>query len=79
MNTHTRKRSRTPAVHPLRKARLKACLTQQQVADRIGVTKAAVSSWETSQRYPLREQAVRIQVLFPKVTLEQLYTYPRAA
>ena len=32
--------------------RLKSRLTQQQVADRLGVTKMSVSQWETGVRTP---------------------------
>lgn len=79
MRTHTRPRSTIPPVHPLRAARLAAGLTQQQVADSLEVTKATVSGWEVGRCWPLPAQAVRIHQLFPKVTLEKLYSHPRAA
>jgi len=61
MHPRTRRPSKPAAVHPLREARVKAKLTQQDVADRLEVTKAAVSAWELGRRYPLPGQAVRIR------------------
>lgn len=65
--------------HPLRVARIRANLTQQQVADIVGVTKASVCDWEMGRHLPQPSQAVRIGQLFPKVTMEKLYSFPRAA
>ena len=42
----------------LAKERKAKRITQQQVADRLGVTKAAVSNWETGKRTIYAEQMI---------------------
>lgn len=49
-------------------------LTQQQVADQVHVTKAAVSKWETGQALPDLQILVRLASLF-NVTLDALLGY----
>ena len=44
--------------------RIKHGLTQQQVADRIWVSKAMISSYELSNRYPSYEVLVKLAKLF---------------
>ena len=49
-------------------------LTQQQVADHVGVTKASVSKWENSQALPDLQILVRLASLFD-VSLDHLLGY----
>jgi len=51
-------------VHPIRKARQAKRWTQQQLADRLGVTKATVSNWETGQDRPGADKAMRLVEIF---------------
>lgn len=47
----------------IREARRRAALTQRELADRIGVTRGAVTSWETSGRpKPCTENLVAIAI-----------------
>jgi len=39
-------------MHPLKRKRLAKDLTQAGLAEKLGVTGAAVSAWETGQRIP---------------------------
>lgn len=55
----------------LRKLRAEAGLTQDQLADRLFVTRAAVSKWETDRGYPNIDSLKQISALFG-VTIDQL-------
>lgn len=48
--------------------RLKQGLTQQQVAERIWVSKAMISSYELSNRYPSYEVLIKLAKLFGVTT-----------
>lgn len=48
----------------LKKLRLSQKLTQQQLADRIGVAKSVVSYYESGDRYPSYDVLVRIARIF---------------
>lgn len=50
--------------HRLRDLRKNHNLTQQQVADRVGISKAMVSSYELSARQPSYDILVKLAVLF---------------
>jgi transcriptional regulator with XRE-family HTH domain len=47
----------------LRAVRLKAKLSQADIARAIGVTEATVSRWEAGVRRPRREEAIRLAAL----------------
>ena len=48
----------------LKKLRLEAGYTQQQLADQLGVTKSVVSYYELQARYPSPEVLVKIATVF---------------
>ena len=48
----------------LKKLRLQENLTQQQLADRLGVTKSVVSYYELSERYPSPEVLIKLASVF---------------
>lgn len=48
----------------LKKLRLRENLTQQQLADRLGVTKSVVSYYELQERYPSPEVLVKLAATF---------------
>ena len=48
----------------LKKLRLEEGLTQQQLADRIGVTKSVVSYYELQERYPSPEILAKLSFIF---------------
>lgn len=48
----------------LRELRLKAGLTQKQLADKIGVTHSVISYYELQERYPSPEVLVEISRVF---------------
>ena len=48
----------------LKKLRLQEDLTQQQLADRLGVTKSVISYYELSERYPSPEVLTKLASVF---------------
>ena len=44
--------------------RKKTCITQEEFADRLGVTRQAVSKWESGSAYPETDTIIRIAELF---------------
>ena len=52
----------------LKKLRLGQKLTQQQLADRIGVAKSVVSYYESGDRYPSYDVLIRISEIFHTTT-----------
>ena len=48
----------------LKKLRLRENLTQQQLADRLGVTKSVVSYYELQERYPSPEILIKLASVF---------------
>ncbi len=48
----------------LKKLRLQQGLTQQQLADRLGITKSAVSYYELQERYPSPDILVKLSYIF---------------
>ena len=52
----------------LKKLRLGQKLTQQQLADRIGVAKSVVSYYESGDRYPSYDVLIRIAEIFHTTT-----------
>ncbi|WP_130617974.1 helix-turn-helix transcriptional regulator [Dyella amyloliquefaciens] len=63
----------TAQLHPIRAARLKRRLTQQEVADRLGVTKGTVSRWETGTDEPMPRTAIALIRVLPGLTFQQIY------
>lgn len=52
----------------LKKLRLEEGLTQQQLADRLGVTKSVVSYYELQERYPSPEVLTKLASVFHVTT-----------
>ena len=48
----------------LKRLRLQGGLTQQQLADRLGVTKSVISYYELQERYPSPEILVKLASIF---------------
>lgn len=58
--------------HPIRAARLKKRLSQQALGERIGVTKAAISKWESGATHPEVETAKKLAAEL-RIRLEDVY------
>ena len=52
----------------LRKLRLQERITQQQLAERLGVTKSVVSYYELQERYPSPEILIKLASIFHVTT-----------
>lgn len=52
----------------LKKLRLQEGLTQQQLADKLGVTKSVVSYYELQERYPSPEVLTKLAFIFHVTT-----------
>lgn len=50
--------------HRLKTLRVEKHMTQAQVADRIGITKAMISAYETATRYPSYDVLIKLSSLF---------------
>ena len=48
----------------LKKLRIQERMTQQQLADRLGVTKSVVSYYELQERYPSPETLIKLASIF---------------
>ncbi|MBQ3301668.1 MAG: helix-turn-helix transcriptional regulator, partial [Eggerthellaceae bacterium] len=59
--------------HPIRAARQRHGLSQQELADAIGTTKGAVSSWEIGKAMPRPDTAKCLITKFPGLTVEKIY------
>lgn len=59
--------------NPIKEARLRKSLTQQNVADALGVTKGAVSRWETGTDEPAPRKALALVRLLPGLRFEHIY------
>ena len=55
----------------IQKLRREAGLSQESFAEQLGVSRQAVSKWETDRGYPETEKMIRISKLF-HVTLDYL-------
>lgn len=61
----------------LKQLRLEEGLTQQQLADRIGVTKSVISYYELQERYPSPEVLTKLASIF-HVTTDSLLGIERS-
>lgn len=52
----------------LKQLRLQEGLTQQQLADRLGVTKSVVSYYELQERYPSPDVLIKLAAIFHVTT-----------
>lgn len=52
----------------IRELRKKKCLTQQQLAEWVGVTKAMISAYETGMRYPSYDILIKFARIFHVTT-----------
>lgn len=59
--------------HPIRAARLRAGLSQRQLADRLGVHKVTVSGWENGRYLPNPAHAKSLCALLPGLDLAEVY------
>ena len=65
----------TPKIHEIIRAkRRERDLTQEELANILGVTKAAVSKWETAESYPDITMLPQIAQLF-HITMDELFGY----
>ena len=65
----------TPKIHEIiRTKRRERDLTQEELAGMLGVTKAAVSKWETAESYPDVTMLPQIAQLF-HITMDELFGY----
>ncbi|MCI8806734.1 MAG: helix-turn-helix transcriptional regulator [Oscillospiraceae bacterium] len=58
----------------LYQARKKAGLSQEGVAERLGVSRQTISKWETGETLPDIRQSKRLAVLY-KLTLDELIDF----
>lgn len=63
----------TAKPNPIKEARLRKSLTQQNVADALGVSKGAVSRWETGTDEPAPRKALALIRLLPGLKIEHIY------
>lgn len=54
-----------------------AKLTQDIVANELGVTQGAVSQWEKGETFPSTENLIKLAALF-KCTIDDLFENPKA-
>jgi transcriptional regulator with XRE-family HTH domain len=59
--------------HPIRTIRLRRKLTQQELADALGVTKGAVCQWERGRTIPNPRMAVALMKKLPGLSLKAIY------
>jgi transcriptional regulator with XRE-family HTH domain len=59
--------------NPIRAARQRRGLTQQQVADKLGVTKATVSGWECGYNDPAPRAAIALTKILRGLKFEHIY------
>ena len=58
--------------HPIRTARLRAKLTQQALADILGVDQSTISCWESGTKLPTPGMAVRLKDALRGLTLDKI-------
>lgn len=65
-----RRLAKAPSYSPdeIQQQRIALDLTQETLAERVGVAKITVKSWEQGRRRPQAENALRLQELFREVT-----------
>ena len=59
--------------HPIRAARLRRRLSQQGLATKVKVSKAAVSAWECGKAEPAPRTALALVKVLPTLRFEQIY------
>lgn len=59
--------------HPIRAARQARRLSQQGLAQVLGITKATVSQWELGNKMPSPRMAILLQQKFPRLSLKKIY------
>lgn len=60
-------------IHAIRAARQRKGLTQQRLADKLGVTKATVSGWECGRNDPDPRTAIVLTHMFRGLRFEDIY------
>lgn len=63
----------TAKVHPIRLARKRKKLTQEQLAVRLHVTASAISRWESGTDEPEPRKALRLCKLLPGLKFADIY------
>ena len=69
---HAKDKKRLPAPAALRRLRQSAGISQNVIANTIGVTKTAVSLWESGRREPRGENLRRYLALLDRLAQEAL-------
>ena len=64
----------SPDANPIRIARLRRKLTQQELASTLGVTKGAVCQWELGRTVPNPRMAVLLMKALPGLSLRAIYS-----
>lgn len=67
------------APSPIRRFRSKQGISQQAVADRVGVSKATISAWESGTDLPTPTNAIALCDALPGLTLDLIYRAQRKA
>lgn len=67
----------TRAMVPIKYIRLVIAQEKQaEFAERIGVSQATISRWESGETSPSIEECARIRAAYPAVTAEHFFTHP---
>lgn len=69
----------TKSTNSIRAARQQKGLTQQALAEAVGVKKATVSGWECGEYEPSPRTAIALTRLLPGLKFEHIYPQGRAA
>lgn len=60
-------------LNAIRAARQRKGLTQQQLADKLGVSKQSVSDWECGRNDPAPRTAIAMTRMLPSLRFEHIY------
>lgn len=72
-------RSHMDNTHPIRAARQARRLSQQELANALGITKGTISQWELGNKMPSPRLAIQLQATFPRLSLKKIYAAAKQA